>query len=93
MANCVHSESFSASSASPTAAYTITQPARLQQAQARMGVSVTELLSGQMIRPGQTMTVQEVEPLVATALTMTAQEQAQQRENRRILPPAGAAPA
>lgn len=57
--------------------------ALLQPMAETLGVSVTELLSGQMIRPGQTMTVQEVEPLVATALTMTAQEQAQQRENRR----------
>ena len=44
--------------------------ALLQPMAETLGVSVTELLSGQMIRPGQTMTVQEVEPLVATALTV-----------------------
>lgn len=48
-----------------------------------LGVSVTELLSGQTIQPDQLMTVRDVEPLVASALTMTAQEQERQRENRR----------
>lgn len=48
-----------------------------------LGASVTELLSGQTIQPDQPMTVKEVEPLVASALVMTAQEQEAQRENRR----------
>lgn len=46
-------------------------------------VSVTELLSGQTIQPDQPMTVRDVEPLVATALTLTAQEQVQHRANQR----------
>lgn len=48
-----------------------------------LGASVTELLSGQTIQPDQPMAVKDVESLVASALHMTAQEQVQQRENRR----------
>lgn len=46
-------------------------------------VSVTELLSGQYIRPDQPLTVEEVEPLVTGALSMTAEEQEAQRVRRR----------
>lgn len=52
-----------------------------------LGVSVTELLSGQRIPTDLPMTVKEVEPLVTGALAMnivmTAQEQAEQRARRR----------
>lgn len=48
-----------------------------------LGVSVTELLSGQYIREDQPLTVKEVEPLLTGALTMTAQEQEDQRARRR----------
>lgn len=48
-----------------------------------LGVSVTELLSGQRMQEGQQLTVKEVEPLLTGALTMTAQEQEIQRGNRR----------
>lgn len=47
------------------------------------GISVTELLSSQRIEPDQTMTVRDVEPLLAAALTLTAEEQAAQRAHRR----------
>ena len=46
-------------------------------------VSVTELLSGQLIPSDQPMTVKEVEPLLTGALSMTAQEQEAQRAHRR----------
>lgn len=46
-----------------------------------LGVSTTELLSGQFI--DQPMTVREVEPLITGALTLTAQEREAQREHRR----------
>lgn len=49
-----------------------------------LGVSVTELLSGQYIKEDQQLTVKEVEPLLTGALKMTAQEQETQRSNRRI---------
>ena len=52
-----------------------------------MDVSVTELLSGQFIPVDRSMTVEEVEPLIAGALhmrlTMTDQERALQKEHRR----------
>ncbi len=48
-----------------------------------LGVTVTELLSGRRIPEDQPLTVAEVEPLVTGHLTMTAQELAAQRENRR----------
>ncbi|MDE7262594.1 MAG: helix-turn-helix domain-containing protein [Oscillospiraceae bacterium] len=48
-----------------------------------LGVSVTELLSGRYIQKDQTLTVEEVEPLVAGTLTMTVQEREAQREHRR----------
>lgn len=48
-----------------------------------LGVSVTELLSGQYIREDQPLTVREVEPLLAGALGMTVQEQEAQRAHRR----------
>lgn len=57
--------------------------ALLQPMAEMLEVSVTELLSGQTIQPDQPMRVRDVEPLVASALTMTAQEQEDQRENRR----------
>lgn len=57
--------------------------ALLQPMAELLGVSVTELLSGQTIQPDQPMAVKDVESLVASALHMTAQEQVQQRENRR----------
>ena len=57
--------------------------ALLQPMAEALGVSVTEMLRGEELRAGQTMTVREVEPLVATALTMTAQERTAQRESRR----------
>lgn len=47
-------------------------------------ISVTEVLSGQRIEADQTMTVRDVEPLLAAALTLTAEEQAEQRRHRRI---------
>ena len=46
-------------------------------------ISVTEILSGQRIQADETMTVRDVEPLLAAALTLTAEEQAAQREHRR----------
>lgn len=46
-----------------------------------LGASVTELLHGEHI--DQPLTVEEVEPLVTGALTMTAQEEEVQRERRR----------
>ena len=46
-------------------------------------ISVTEVLSGQLIEADQTMTVRDVEPLLTAALTLTAEEQAAQREHRR----------
>lgn len=58
--------------------------ALLQPMAEALDVSVTELLSGQYIKEDQLLTVQEVEPLLAGALTMTAQEQEAQREHRRI---------
>lgn len=48
-----------------------------------LGVSVTELLSGQRIENDQQLTVREVEPLLTGALNMTAQEQETQRAHRR----------
>lgn len=48
-----------------------------------MEVSVTELLRGEYIRPDQTLTLEEVEPLVAGRLVMTVQEREDQREHRR----------
>lgn len=57
--------------------------ALLQPIAELLGTSVTELLSGQTIQPDQPMTVKDVEPLVASALTMTAQEQEAQRGHRR----------
>ncbi len=48
-----------------------------------LGASVTELLSGQYIEQDQTLTVQEVEPLLTGALHMTAREQEEQRKHRR----------
>lgn len=57
--------------------------ALLQPMAELLGASVTELLSGQHIREDQPMTVKDVEPLVASALNMTAQEQELQREHRR----------
>lgn len=57
--------------------------ALLQPMAELLGASVTELLSGQHIREDQPMAVKDVESLVASALHMTAQEQVQQRENRR----------
>lgn len=57
--------------------------ALLQPVGELLGVSVTELLSGQYIREDQPLTVKEVEPLLTGALTMTAQEQEVQRGNRR----------
>ena len=55
----------------------------LQPMAEMLDVSVTELLSGRYIRKDQTLTVEEVEPLVAGTLIMTVQEQAEQREHRR----------
>lgn len=59
----------------------------LQPIAEQVEVSVTELLNGQRIPPDQPLTVQEVEPLVTGALsmnlTMTPQEQEEQREHRR----------
>lgn len=57
--------------------------ALLQPMAELLGVSVTELLSGQHIREDQPMAVKDVESLVASALHMTAQEQETQREHRR----------
>lgn len=48
-----------------------------------LGVSVTELLSGQHIQEDQPLTVREVEPLLTGALHMTAREREVQREHRR----------
>lgn len=48
-----------------------------------LGVSVTELLSGQYIKEDQQLTVREVEPLLTGALAMTAQERETQRAHRR----------
>ena len=48
-----------------------------------LGVSVTELLSGRTIQEDQLLTVEEVEPLVAGTLALTAQEQTAQRAHRR----------
>lgn len=55
----------------------------LQPMAEMMEVSVTELLSGRRIPADQPLTVAEVEPLVTGHLTMTAQEQAAQKEHRR----------
>lgn len=55
----------------------------LQPLSELLGVSVTELLSGQFIPSDQPMTVKEVEPLLTGALSMTAQEQEAQRAHRR----------
>lgn len=55
----------------------------LQPMAEMLDVSVTELLSGRTIPKDQTLTVAEVEPLVTGTLTMTIQEQAEQREHRR----------
>lgn len=57
--------------------------ALLQPLAEALGISVTEVLSGQRIEPDRTMTVGEVEPLLTAALTLTAEEQAVQREHRR----------
>lgn len=48
-----------------------------------LGVSTTELLSGQYIQEDQKLTVRDVEPLITGALTMTAQEKETQKEHRR----------
>jgi len=58
--------------------------ALLQPMAELFGLSITELLSGQHIRPDQPMTVKDVDPLLAGALTMTAEEQRSQREHRRV---------
>ena len=57
--------------------------ALLQPLAESLGVSVSELLRGEIIRKDQPLTIQDVEPLVNGALVMTAQEQTAQRENRR----------
>lgn len=57
--------------------------ALLQPIAETLGVSVTEVLSGQMIQPDQPMTVRNMEPLEISAPVMTAQEQEVQQENRR----------
>lgn len=55
----------------------------LQPMAEMMEVSVTELLSGRYIEETQSLSVEEVEPLVTGTLTMTVQEQAAQRAHRR----------
>ena len=56
----------------------------LQPLAEEMGVTVTELLSGQRIQPNQSISVEDVEALVGGALHLTAEEQARQRAHRRI---------
>lgn len=61
--------------------------ALLQPLAAMLDVNVTELLCGEMIPAGRTMTVEEVEPLVSGALsmnlTMSTQEMVDQKEHRK----------
>lgn len=58
--------------------------ALLQPIAELLGVTVTELLSGQRIQSDQPMTVVDVEPLLGAALHMTAEENARQRAHRRM---------
>ncbi|MDE7219711.1 MAG: helix-turn-helix domain-containing protein [Oscillospiraceae bacterium] len=55
----------------------------LQPLAALLDVTVTELLSGRYIEKDRALTVQEVEPLLTGALSMTAQERENQRKHRR----------
>lgn len=48
-----------------------------------MGVTISELLRGQRMKPEQPLTAREADDLVSGALRLTAQEQSQRRESRR----------
>lgn len=55
----------------------------LQPLAETLGASVTELLRGEPVRPDQPLTLEEVEPLVAGRLALTAREQEERRDRRR----------
>ena len=58
--------------------------ALLQPLAGELGVTVTELLSGQRLPQDQSMPMRDVEALVGGALHLTAEEQALQRERRQM---------
>ena len=57
--------------------------ALLQPLAETLGVTATELLSGQSIPPDQPLSVEDVEPLLGAALELTAEERSQRRASRR----------
>ena len=58
--------------------------ALLQPLAGELGVTVTELLSGQRLPRDQSLPMRDVETLVGGALHLTAEEQARQREHRQM---------
>ena len=58
--------------------------ALLQPLAGELGVTVTELLSGQRLPRDQSLPMRDVEALVGGALHLTAEEQARQREHRQM---------